>query len=244
MSLPEAHELLRKWADPGKIRAIFLDASNTLVFLDLELIAETVRESRVPMVGSRLKRAEYEARRKADRKYGEGRQRDRSMWNCYFTWMLEAAGVPDETIPEIVERLAKRNAESSLWSETTPEIRTALERLEASGRTLAVISNSDGTCREILRRLRLLPFFAAVYDSTEVGVEKPDAAIFERAMRELDLSPNETLHMGDLEAVDVLGARRAGILPVLVDPFPRFHPREFPVLRSVAELPAALEIEG
>jgi len=250
MSLPEAYELLRKWADPESIRAVFLDAGNTLVFLDLEVIAESIRESGIPLMSSApsdplsgLVRAEYEARRRADRQYRQGRERDETMWTRYFTWMLEGDGVPAAAIPGIVERLRRRHAESNLWSTTRPELRTALERLRTSGRRLAVISNSDGTCREILRRLGLLSYLDAVYDSTEVGVEKPDTAIFKRALKELGLRPGETLHVGDLEAVDVLGARRTGIFPALVDPFPTPRSRDFLVLRSVAELPAALEIE-
>jgi putative hydrolase of the HAD superfamily len=74
-------------------------------------------------------------------------------------------------------------------------------------------------------------------------VEKPDPAIFERALEEMNLRPSETLHVGDLEAADVLGARRAGIFPVLVDPAHRERPTEHLVLKSLAELPAAMEIE-
>ena len=54
----------------------------------------------------------------------------------------------------------------------------------------------------------------------------------------------ETLHVGDLESVDVLGARRAGIHPILVDPERDSTGSDFPILKSVAELPRALGIES
>ena len=108
---------------------------------------------------------------------------------------------------------------------------------------MAVISNSDGSCRELLRRLELVSFCHAVYDSAELGGEKPDERIFQIVLRDLTVEPEQALFMGDLEAIDVLGARRAGILPVLADPHPREIAVDFPVLRGVSELPDALEIE-
>ena len=95
----------------------------------------------------------------------------------------------------------------------------------------------------MLRRLDLLSYCQAVYDSAELGVEKPDERIFQIALQDLEVEPTQALYMGDLEAIDVLGARRAGILPVLADPHPRGEAKDFPVLRGVSELPEALEIE-
>jgi putative hydrolase of the HAD superfamily len=91
--------------------------------------------------------------------------------------------------------------------------------------------------------LDLLPYFDRVYDSAVVGVEKPDVTIFQKALNDLGVRPEETLHVGDLESVDVLGARRAGIHPILVDPGSDPTRSDFPILKSVAELPRALGIE-
>ncbi|MFQ5789992.1 MAG: HAD family hydrolase [Acidobacteriota bacterium] len=238
----ETGGLLGRWAAPEQIQTVFLDAGNTLVFLDFDAIADAIRQEGVSLGVPRLERAEYEARRRVDRHYMKGGFSDIGMWAHYFTWLLESAGVPEDTIRPVLERLRSEHEESNLWRRSRPEISRALERLKASGRTLAVISNSDGTCRALLLRLGLLPYLDAVYDSAEVGVEKPHAGIFLRALEELRARPGETLHMGDLEAIDVLGARRVEILPVLVDPFPDGRRNDFPVLKSVAELPGALGI--
>jgi HAD superfamily hydrolase (TIGR01549 family) len=234
--------LLREWVDPHQLRAIFLDAGNTLVFLDYQAIADTVRESGFSTDAPRLERAEYEARRRVDKKYLEGGFSDAGMWKSYFGWMMEGAGVPASLFPEILERLRKQHGESNLWRCTKPEVHEAMARLRGSGRALAVISNSDGSCRELLRRLDLLSFFDAVFDSAELGVEKPDERIFQIALQDLNVQPKEALYMGDLEAIDVLGAQRSGILPVLADPYPRGK-ADYPVLRGVSELPQALGIE-
>ena len=70
-------------------------------------------------------------------------------------------------------RLRQRHAESNLWSRTKPEVREAMAQLKDSVRIVAVISNSDGSCRELLRRLELVPFCHAVYDSAELGAKNP-----------------------------------------------------------------------
>ena len=234
---------LRRWVEPSDIRAVLLDAGNTLIFLDYDVIADTIEGGGFSIDAAALELSEYRARRRVDQKYLEGGFNDASMWQCYFDWLMEEAGVPSGLRPEILERLRRRHAESNLWSRTKPEVREAMARLADSGRIVAVISNSDGSCRELLRRLDLLSFCHAVYDSAELGVEKPDERIFEIALRDLTFEPTQALYMGDLEAIDVLGARRAGILPVLADPHPRGNAVDFPVLRGVSELPDALEVE-
>jgi len=53
----------------------------------------------------------------------------------------------------------------------------------------------------------------------------------------MGVSPAESLYVGDLYPVDVLGARKAGLQAVLVDPMDRL---DYPVdrVRDVAALPA------
>jgi putative hydrolase of the HAD superfamily len=229
--------------DPARIRAVFLDAGNTLIFLDFETIADIIVESGPRIQLQALEQAEHQARRKADQKYRDGAFRDSAMWKLYFTWILESVGVPDDRIPETLLRLRERSEQVNFWNRTRPEIAPALAEIKESGRRLAVISNSDGSCHSILRQLDLLPYFDKVYDSAVVGVEKPDVTIFQKALNELDVEPEETLHVGDLESVDVLGARRAGIHAILVDPERDSTGSDFPILKSVAELPRALGIE-
>ncbi|HUY62016.1 MAG TPA: HAD hydrolase-like protein, partial [Candidatus Dormibacteraeota bacterium] len=48
------------------------------------------------------------------------------------------------------------------------------------------------------------------------GSQKPDVSIFRTAMRALDVDPGGCWHVGDNYRTDVLGARAAGIRPVLL----------------------------
>jgi HAD superfamily hydrolase (TIGR01549 family) len=91
-----------------------------------------------------------------------------------------------------------------------PEAIPLLQALR-NGRKLAAISNFDHPTelRETLLTHKLADFFDIVVISGEAGVEKPDPAIFRIALDQLDLKPEEVVHIGD-SPEDVEGAVAAG----------------------------------
>ena len=69
------------------------------------------------------------------------------------------------------------------------------------------------TLRHLLDRHGLLGHFDHWSFSDEVGVYKPDAAIFRDALAGLGgVDPTEAAHIGDLRRTDVAGARAMGML--------------------------------
>lgn len=68
-----------------------------------------------------------------------------------------------------------------------------------------------------LERSRLRPYFANVITSEEAGANKPDAAIFNYALKLANASAEASLMVGDNAEVDIDGARLAGIDQVLFD---------------------------
>jgi putative hydrolase of the HAD superfamily len=81
---------------------------------------------------------------------------------------------------------------------------------------LGIISNWDSRLRALLNALALANEFETVVISCEAGVEKPDRAIFERALANLGLSPHEAFHIGDDRISDFEGPRAAGMAAALV----------------------------
>lgn len=57
----------------------------------------------------------------------------------------------------------------------------------------------------------LTPFFDPILISEEVGIAKPDARIFEMALRALDLSAADVIYVGDSIGHDHAGCQNAGI---------------------------------
>ena len=64
----------------------------------------------------------------------------------------------------------------------------------------------------------LEPYFETLTVSEEVGVKKPNPEIFLYALRKANASPAESLMIGDEMAVDIDGARAAGIDTILFNP--------------------------
>lgn len=100
-------------------------------------------------------------------------------------------------------------AESGVW-ELYPEVPGVLEQLRSRFQ-LAVISNFDGRLRFILEHLGISTFFAHIFISSEIGADKPDPEIFRRALKLIDLKPNEVLHVGDDPERDWEAASAAGL---------------------------------
>ena len=64
-----------------------------------------------------------------------------------------------------------------------------------------------------------IPRVGAVIDSRVVGVEKPDARIFQLALDALGVEASRSVYVGDTVKFDVRGAEGAGLHPVHFDPF-------------------------
>jgi putative hydrolase of the HAD superfamily len=76
-----------------------------------------------------------------------------------------------------------------------------------------------------------------VLSSALERLEKPDPALFQRALDRLGVAADEALHVGDRLDTDVAGARAAGIQAVLLDRSGRMSaPPDVRVVRSLAEL--------
>ena len=143
---------------------------------------------------------------------------DRERARVYLETLFAGAGVPASRMEEVGRTLQRLHQDWHLWCRTAPGTCESLDRLRAAGLRLGVVSNSDGRVEEALTAAGIRDRFELVLDSALVGVEKPDPAIFRAALNALDVAPEETLYVGDLYDVDVVGARAAGIEAVLLVP--------------------------
>lgn len=98
-----------------------------------------------------------------------------------------------------------------------PDTFAVLEDLQRRGYTCALVSNWDPGGRRIATRLGLADHLRPMVFSAEINCEKPAAEIFQHALQALGATAAEAIYVGDNYWDDVIGARRAGILPVLLD---------------------------
>ncbi|MCX7892963.1 MAG: HAD family hydrolase [Burkholderiales bacterium] len=90
--------------------------------------------------------------------------------------------------------------------EPYPEAVAALERI-AGRYPVAAVTNGNAD----LARIGLARLFRFTHSAADAGVGKPDPGIFLSAAARLGVAPADALHVGDDPALDVLGARGAGL---------------------------------
>ena len=105
---------------------------------------------------------------------------------------------------------------SSYWA-VGASTHALLEALRARGLKLAVVSNTanpEWLLRPVLDRQGIPERVDAIVLSSEVGKRKPHPAIFQRALSEVGVAPDEALFVGDRLQGDVFGASRVGMRTV------------------------------
>lgn len=147
-------------------------------------------------------------------------------WDAYITHYESGWALHDDTLP-------------------------CLDALTAGPDPMRIGLITNGDLRAQTAKLRvtgLLPRIEHIIASGEVGVAKPDAAIFQRACAVFGVEPESAAYVGDRLATDALGAAAAGLLGVWLDRAGTATPEQLaaaraarvPVIRGLAELPALL----
>ena len=104
---------------------------------------------------------------------------------------------------------------SAPW-QVYPDTLSSLQRWQAMGIELGVISNFDSRLYRVLSVLGLSDYFQSVTISTEVGAAKPAGKIFQAALAKHNCAAYEAWHVGDSEAEDYAGAQAVGMRAILL----------------------------
>ena len=142
---------------------------------------------------------------------------------------LKPAATIQETLAEYGVECADGDAEC-LWEtlhnvpfryfniRPFPDAISTVEALSAAGYRLVVITNRPLTPKIVGRELRdqgLPEVFEGIVTSGEVGFRKPHPLVFESAIRQLGVQPDEAVVVGDSYENDIVPAAKLGMVPVL-----------------------------
>jgi len=131
------------------------------------------------------------------------------IWSAWNLRDFNAARVALEPIAEEL---------SFLWETTffsralRPDAAPMLEALRERGYRLGVISNTSSRT-QVFRTLEdygIAGYFEDVTLSSIEGFRKPARAVFDSAIRKLNVLPDCAVYVGDTLSRDVIGAKRAG----------------------------------
>ena len=173
--------------------------------------------------------------------HAEGRFPDVTWPRGYAHDLFQTLDMVDESTEAIARAADVRNEERNLWTFTFDWVRETLSRLATQGYRMSVLSNSPRSTFEVFHDLGLTGCFDGIFHSSGLGKEKPDPSIFVIVLDELKLRPSDALYIGDIYEVDVVGANKAGIGAVHLDPLGLYSGWPGMHLRSVTELPDWLE---
>jgi HAD superfamily hydrolase (TIGR01549 family) len=219
------------------IETLLLDAGGVLVFPNWERISDTFARHGIHVSPDALRAADPGARFAVDDSYQVASTTDADRGSAYFRRLFTDAGIPpDQPIDHVLPELWAYHTEHNLWEYVPPDVVPALERLAGHGLTLAIASNANGVLQRAFDRLGLTRYFRAICDSCVEGAEKPDPRFFEIVLARAGGRPETTMHVGDLYHVDVVGARRAGLRALLMDPHDLYRGFDVDRVKSLADV--------
>jgi len=222
--------------------AVLLDAGGVFVLPDPDRILGAFTRAECSVPRGVLADAHY----RAAARFHVGRDVETcwtEAWLEYLQTYVDECGVPPDRRDEAHLHLDSEFADAALWIDPVPGSREGLQALAETGVRLGIISNADGMMGSRLAQLELCQVgpgigveIECVVDSGNVGVMKPDPRIFHAAIDLLGLDPDQVWYVGDMPAIDVVGARRAGIRPYLMDPLSLHLDAGFERISSLAAL--------
>lgn len=131
------------------------------------------------------------------------------IWSQYY---LKEFCIPAESLVPISEELSVLYDAVRVRNEPRPHMQETLRELKTMGMHLGVISNiiSHTFVPQLLRDYSIDGDMECVILSSDVGIRKPAAAIFQAAAERIGIPVEEMAYVGDTLSRDVLGCRNAG----------------------------------
>ena len=135
--------------------------------------------------------------------------------------IARAAGstVPAGRYPQIAQARAGRFAES--LRRVAPHVLETLDALRTAGKRLALISNADVLEAAGWPDSPLAARFDHAIFSCDVGLVKPEPAIYALALERLGARPEDAVFVGDGGSNEFAGARAAGVPTICTTEFIR-----------------------
>jgi putative hydrolase of the HAD superfamily len=204
-------------------KAVFFDVGDTLI---------TIPESRIIMqqvlAARSLLRGEEQVGElftEAFRLFYYGKQldpfeactpeTDRAFWMKLYHYILDKLGAQDENwtdeqIHECCHELYDVFTGPEHY-QLFNDVLECLPRLQELGLRLGIISNFAPTLSSILEHKGILHYFDPLIVSTEVGLEKPDPAIFLFGLERGGFEATHVLYLGDNVPPDIWGPKKTRI---------------------------------
>lgn len=157
-------------------------------------------------------------------------------WTHVYRRCLAELSIDAEWLADELYKVFSDGASYRLYDDALP----AIEALKDAGYRIGLISNFEGWLEELLIELELGDVFEVSVISGLVGVEKPNARIYEIALEQAGVEPGVAAHVGDSPSNDIRPPVDLGMRAVLLDRAGHHENETSPVIRSLLELPSLI----
>jgi putative hydrolase of the HAD superfamily len=166
--------------------------------------------------------------------YGEFTE---EFWLHYLKRKMWAAGLTEMVTAEIAESVQEQFNEMYHPDTIIPdEVIPTLKALRRKGYKMGLVSNRSSSVDQEIRDLGFDAYFDFFFTSGDIQIWKPDPGIFEHALYLAESTPEVTAYIGDNYYTDVVGAKNAGLYPILYDPRNIFPDADCQVISSIDHL--------
>jgi putative hydrolase of the HAD superfamily len=233
-------------------QAVFFDAGETLLAPHpsfAEVFAAVMRDSGHIMEARQVEKAFEDISpsfveildRSGASTWSTSRELSMRFWRVVYQTAFENLGIEDSdgTLAEALYERFTRYESYRLFPDALP----ALRRIKAAEITVGLISNFEEWLEEMLVEWQVAPLFDLMVISGKEGVEKPDPAIFRRALELAKVKPSSAMYVGDHPQIDAEAAEAVGMKGVLIDRRARYPEFQGQRISTLDELLPLLGIE-
>ncbi len=204
----------------NKKKGIFFDFGDTLASTDppfIIRIAMSMREAGLDISNREFEVKYVEADYKLYLKYKiRGGMTPEDYRNWFLPLLYESLPI-EADIEDFRQNVRAAMSKIEFTRVAMPGALDLLDNLKSRGYKLGVISNNDGYTESKCEEVGINGYFDFMLDSTRLDMIKPDPRIFNHALTQSGLSPEEVIHVGDMYGSDVMGANNAGLDAVWVN---------------------------
>lgn len=212
--------------DAPSIKVIFFDLGFTLINFDGDFY-QGINDSYVALAGSLvnlgipIKIEDFT--RKFDQiisEYYRAREIDliERPVERYLDQTLAAFGYENVSEEIIQSALTEMYKETEAQWQIEPDAIRTLEKLKAHGYRLGLITNAANSpdSNRLIDKFDLRRFFDAILISADEKIRKPDTRIYSRALKKMNVKPDEAVMVGDTLTADILGAQNTGLYGIWI----------------------------
>ncbi len=158
-------------------------------------------------------------------------------WQNYAKRQFEAFGIDTERALAMAPA-AQKFMEKNFRPEDViyDEVYETLQTLKDNHYCLGLVTNRSQPIDEYMDEKELTPYFDFYFHAGEIDAWKPNLKIFQHALNLAKADASQAIYIGDNYYADVLGARNANIMPVLLDKDGVFPEADCLVIHNIFEL--------